>query len=248
MTDSQDVVPETLRELVNAERARPDPPAEVGQRVLHRLSATLGLPPGLGDGGPTAPGPSSAPTPAGTGLVGHTLAGAAQRWLLALLVGSAVGTATYGILPHVRAKREAPAARVAVPAAAPTAEVPPTAPAAVEARAAEPAAAPTRRTREPESSVRETRDHALAAERQLVETARTALARGSAESALVALHRHARAFPRGRLSEERESLLVQALVAQGRFALARQQAVRFAHKYPHSLFQPVVEESLRSIP
>jgi TolA-binding protein len=180
------------------------------------------------------------------------LAGAARHKLLTLLVGAAVGVATYGTVEHLRDKGEAPAPPVVIPAPPPPPATEPS-PAATANVAVEPAAAqrPTAapgRARAPGPSLGETRDLGLAAERKLIETARTALARGRIDGALAALHRHVRSFPRGQLAEERESLFVQALVAKGHFALARQRALRFEKQYPRSLFQPVVEESLRSIP
>ena len=58
MIDPPDLAQETLREFLDAEKACPDPPPEVGQRVFTRLSASLGLPPGAGDVMPTSPGPT----------------------------------------------------------------------------------------------------------------------------------------------------------------------------------------------
>jgi TolA-binding protein len=95
---------------------------------------------------------------------------------------------------------------------------------------------------------RDARDDRLAAERRLLEIARTALGRGRTDGALATLHQHARLFPSGQLAEERESLLVQALVAKGDYAQARERATRFHRQHPHSLFAPVVEQALQSIP
>jgi outer membrane protein assembly factor BamD (BamD/ComL family) len=102
--------------------------------------------------------------------------------------------------------------------------------------------------RETEPNLGDARDRGLAAERKLVEMGRTALARGHTDLAIAALRRHTQAFPNGQLAEERDSLLVQALVAKGEFAQARQRAVRFHRQHPHSLFLPVVDQALRSIP
>lgn len=92
------------------------------------------------------------------------------------------------------------------------------------------------------------KDAGLAAERNLIEIARTALARGRIDGALATLHRHARRFAKGQLAEERDSLYVQALVAKGDFVQARDRATRFRLKHPSSLFQPAVDQALRSIP
>jgi hypothetical protein len=247
MTDSPDVVQETLREFLEAEKACPDPPPEVGQRVFSRLSTGLGFPPDMGDVVPTAPGPTGVPTLARTGLFRRTLASASRRGLATFLVGAAVGAATYGTVERVRHKPELaspPAAVVVAPPSLP----PPAAAAAVETEAARPSTSAPSRVREPDPGVADARDRGLAAERKLIEMARTALARGRTDLALAAIRRHARSFPTGQLAEERDSLLVQALVAKGEYAQAHERAARFHQQHPQSLFAPVVDQALRSIP
>jgi hypothetical protein len=107
-------------------------------------------------------------------------------------------------------------------------------------------AAAARAARVPEGAVDE-RDRDLAAERALIEQARTALARGRGDVALAALDRHARAYPRGALEEERESLRVEALAGDGRSDQARAAGARFHRRFPRSIFAPVVDEALRSL-
>jgi outer membrane protein assembly factor BamD (BamD/ComL family) len=68
------------------------------------------------------------------------------------------------------------------------------------------------------------------------------------DSALATLQRHARLFRDGELAEEREGLMVQALVGSHDYAQARERAERFHKRYPRSLFAPAVEQALRSIP
>jgi hypothetical protein len=89
-----------------------------------------------------------------------------------------------------------------------------------------------------------TSDTTLAAERSLLEIARTALARGDSASALDALGRHQAQFPKGQLSEEREALYVQALSMAGRSAEAKQRADRFRKTWPGSMLLPVVEAAV----
>jgi hypothetical protein len=91
-------------------------------------------------------------------------------------------------------------------------------------------------------------DEDLAKERQIVEKARSALARRDAESALAAVEEHARSFPRGQLTEMREALAVQALVYAGRGADARTRADEFHRRFPESLYRPVVDGAISSIP
>jgi outer membrane protein assembly factor BamD (BamD/ComL family) len=91
-------------------------------------------------------------------------------------------------------------------------------------------------------------DDGLASERSLLEIARSAIGRGQVEGALEALGRHARKFPNGLLVEEREGLTVQALVVARQFDEARARGARFKERYPRSLFSPLVEQALGSIP
>lgn len=88
----------------------------------------------------------------------------------------------------------------------------------------------------------------LSGERALLERARTALARRAPGAALNALNEHSRTYPRGRLAEEREALMIQALVAGGRYQAARRRAEHFARAYPGSLFRSSVNAVLSSIP
>jgi len=92
------------------------------------------------------------------------------------------------------------------------------------------------------------RDTDLAAERALLETARTALSRSNSRAALDALDRHLKAFPRGRLSEERESLWIQVLIQLESYDEARARAARFRQRFPRSVFLPAIEQTLRQAP
>ncbi len=91
-------------------------------------------------------------------------------------------------------------------------------------------------------------DRDLGAERHLIELAHAPLARGRADEALIALERHARRFPKGRLVEERESMRIATLVVLGRNDEAKRLAARFQARYPTSLFAPIVQQALQSIP
>jgi hypothetical protein len=90
----------------------------------------------------------------------------------------------------------------------------------------------------------EERDDGLAAERALLDVARTGVARGQSAAAL---DRHARRFPRGRLTEERDSLRVQCLVQLGRADDARREAAQFHRRHPNSLLGPAVDAAVRAI-
>lgn len=78
-------------------------------------------------------------------------------------------------------------------------------------------------------------------ERLLVERARAAVARSDGLSALEALEEHRRRYPDGQFAEERDALLVDALVLQGRADDARRKAREFLTRYPRSVFTRRVE-------
>jgi hypothetical protein len=254
MPDVSGPLPESLRELVDAEKSRPDPSPEVQQRTFARLSATLGLTGGVGDvPAPAAPsGTPATATPAGPSLARLVARGSRRGWVT-FLVGAAVGATTYGTVAHLQRKSVAhlvPSATLAPrePVPASTAPELGLAPAPVEP-APRPVPAPTHPQRVlGEQETERAKDRGLAAERKWIEMARTALARGRVDGALAALRRHARQYPGGQLAEERDSLLVQALVAKGDYAQARAQAARFGRQHPQSLFSPAIEQALRSIP
>jgi hypothetical protein len=247
MVDSPDLEQETLRAFIDAEKACPAPAADVEQRVFARLAASVGLP--LPDG------PSPDVTPAvgepslRTGLLRRSLGGISKRGVATFLVGAAVGAATYATVQHAR-NPPVPPVPVVIVAPPATAEPPSPPPLRVapEPAPSRPVQAAPNRAREAEPLLRDARDHGLGAERKLIEMARSALARGQTDRALSTLRAHARSHPHGQLAEERDSLMVQALVARGDFAQARERAARFQKQHPGSLFGPVVEQALRSIP
>jgi hypothetical protein len=257
-------LPADVEEFLRPERDDASPPPGIDREIFSRLRATLGLPGGSGgdggggDGGGAVGGESGPHVATGVGQLVHAHPLVAA--LATFLAGAGVGAGGHAILDRRVERRSAlaslkapmtsraaasaveqPPARAPLPAAEPT--ILPAAPGAGRLPAAEPKAA----GRDPESELRE-RDRKLGAERTLLEQARTALVRAKGETALRALERHAREFPRGELEEERESLLVQALVEVERYDEARDFATRFHRQFPRSIFGPMVEEALRSIP
>jgi TolA-binding protein len=120
-----------------------------------------------------------------------------------------------------------------------------------EARAEGPAEAPLPPASAPRGAASQEagavgRDAALAAERALLETARAALARGQRAAAFDALTKHAQAFPRGRLGEERDGLFIQALISAGRIDEAHARLARFRRSYPRSMLLQAFDASLRA--
>lgn len=78
-------------------------------------------------------------------------------------------------------------------------------------------------------------DGTIAREQQLLEMARSALGLQRLAEAERALAQHRRDFPAGRLAEERDSLVIQLLVAQGRLDAARAAAARFHAAHPNAI-------------
>jgi len=84
----------------------------------------------------------------------------------------------------------------------------------------------------------------LTRERELLDVARAALAHGKPQDAIQAAQEHARRWPRGYLAEEREVVLIQALVAAGRTVEAEQRATRFHRSFPRSMLAPAVDAAI----
>jgi hypothetical protein len=253
MSDAPDRLSPELEAFLAPERRRPDPPGDVQNEVFSRVGSTLGWFGGAGPG-QGGPGGSAGPDPS-SGAVGAVAKGALAKTVVTLVVGGVIGAGVHEGYDRVT-ERHAERARVAVvaPAAAPLPPPPPRPAPVVEAQP-EPAAPSVVRAENPrprpehaaKTETRE-RDRNLAAERALIEQARTALAREQGAAALAMLERHARDFPGAELAEERESLHVQALVSLERFEQARKVAAAFHRRFPRSIFGAVVDEALKSIP
>jgi hypothetical protein len=261
-----------VRRLIEADRRAPDPPAAVKRRVAARVDRSLGLGGAmlasmsrLGLSAPPIadPPPSSAPPPAvwsgwkaalGVSIAAviggaaalslanrapapasapraDRLAFAAERAETPALgsTGASIGTAG-AEQPFDRdiASKEFPAPRVAGSSAA---------------DAATTHAAPRRHRT---SSRASTSVDTLAAERTLLDGAHAAILRRDVTGALAALRDHAQSFPRGQLSEERESMKVQALAFAHDPAAARAAGESFRRRFPRSMFLPAVEQALEA--
>jgi hypothetical protein len=242
------------RRLIEAERARPDAPADAKAIAQAKLAALLGPAAGLGEGGRGGGGTGDGGSGAATGSIAKAIKGSSGLTAVkALAVFAAGGLVGGGVVAAVRSPVEHVVyVERAAPAASPIASTAPVPPAEIDvvravpssvapspARVAAPASTPA------SSSTGRSRDTDLAAERLVIERARSALARGDGQGALVPIAQHERDFARGQLVEEREALAVQALVIAGRVPEATARAARFRKAYPSSLLLPIVDQALR---
>ncbi len=244
--------------LLRAGGGSEEAPTGSNERVLRRLAGTLALSPlavasvAQGSLSPPAPLPASPPV---SGLLASSAAIGLKLKLLVtvLALGGAVGlgvwlqgpsrSAPQGLgQPHVTAGSllpKAPSASPLAPAEAPLDSAAPRAPGPTSAALG---SATSGAGVEPPSS------SSLAEERGLLDSARVALAAGNARAALQTLAAHEHRFPRGRLVEERESLIVQALAHTAGPAAARQRFAAFRRRFPKSIFLPALQAVVDSSP
>jgi hypothetical protein len=232
-------LPPELSRLLAAEKSRPDPPAAMQARVLARIgSDLLAAVPVTGPAGAGAP-PALPVSPALP----------APRFRLPVTVGLVAlgGLGGAGVHAWVQKSQRPVAPIAAPPTPAPPLVAPPATspdvPAAVDpAPTLDPRPAPRAPAR------RLPRDGELAAERALLEEARTALARGKPADALALLSRHERQFAKGRLVEERQALTILSLAADHQLDAARSGAARFKRAFPRSMLQRAIDAALDAPP
>jgi len=234
-----------LEALLQSERLA-SPPADALDRVWTRLAVSVAS----GSPGGGHPGEGAAAAPPSRGWLG---AHARAAVIAAFVGGGAVGAALVTALRPLPAERivyvdrrvpetGAPAQRSLPRIAEPVTEAKDL-PSSSEEPKPEPVAPPAaRRTAAPSASA------SLAAERVVLDEARSALSEGDASRALALTETHAQRFAHPQLGEEREALAIQALVSGGRYYNARARAARFRATWPSSLFLPAVEASVASIP
>ncbi|HEX2574075.1 MAG TPA: hypothetical protein VH877_31300 [Polyangia bacterium] len=246
-------LPPDLEVLLECERRPPEPAPEVRSRVRARLAITLGVA-GLGGSAAAASAPASAPAAAAP-TTAPWLGSPALFKLGAGLVGALVlGTGTYLALrpgptavppPPVASSPGVPLAQPLPKEPAPVVPAPtplenhPTGQIAADAPTLSPGVSPHHHPATPTPE-------ALAAERALLDRARTALMQGDMGQTLKLTAHHAHLFPHGQLAEERDSLAIRALAQKGELDTARARALQFRARYPHSIFLPALETALDS--
>jgi len=235
-------LPEDVQQAIEVERQREDPPAERLEHVLARVRVTLGLP--GGPGGPTGGDPPTGGTTLGSGLKVVAIVAS-----LAVVSGGVVtyllfrGPVRHGEVAKVRAEPKR------LPATASDSHVPgtvsppawPSAPASLPAAASVPGTPVRARKR---AVSRTSSASTLAAEREILDRARAALGRKQPAQALGSLAEHRRRFPDGHLAEERDALLILAMVGLDRRREARAAEREFRRRHPRSLLLPAVEAAL----
>ncbi len=226
----------------------PEPDAQVKERVYGALLASLEGAAAVGAAGAAAALSKATSLPSVAPAAVPLVAGIASSKALLIggaiwLIGGATGAALYGAFHRqdvrvVYVDRPVLSSAAAFPEkAAPLVGPVPSARAAIHAGGVRSnLAAPANSTKSAVST--------LARERALLDAARADAARGEPALVLEQTEQHARQFPQGRLSEEREALAVRALLALGRTDEARARAEAFRAAYPHSFLMPVIDSAL----
>lgn len=245
------------RRLLAVLRSQRPVPRDVRARVRARLETAIPemrRGPAGGDGG----GGTTGGAARGLGAFGAPTIG-----ITAFILGGVTGAALFAAMSRAAPPRvvyvDRPVAPIAAAALNPPAVTstltPPVVP--TESRPAAPAqtsiarmapvtsAAPARAAGRPLSAHRPS---GLTEERMLLDEARAGLIQGEADRALERLALHRSRFAEGQLNEERDAMLVEALVLAGRFDEARQHAGAFEAQSPSSLFLPTVESAIATIP
>lgn len=257
MSDAQDrELEDEARALLRPAREPQEASAEVRARMLRRLSLALPIGgPGGSSGGPGAPGGAGSAAPKGLSM-------RVPAWslLASFVAGGVIAIAVTRPAPSMSANHDIVTDVSAVKPIASIASISPPAPtisasaiSAVPVTSAAPAATPTSVARSISStssiaSARVGNDGTLEAERALLDVARTALNRSDGSNALRATEEHARKFPRGILSEEREAMSIQALRLLHRDDEAQAQLERFRGRFPSSLIRPALEATEAGAP
>lgn len=238
-----------LRALLETERAHRAPPAAGKARVAARLDAMLAGPGGPAGGSDPGATPAGSPAPpSGLPVAAVAPVPSVARALAIFVAGALTGGALVLALrePRVTVVERVPPAPPLESAPSQSVSAPRATRAPGSATEPSASAAPAPPVESAGTAAR--RSDSLAAERALLDPARTALGRGDGASALEAVHEHEARFAAGKLAEEREAIAVQALVVLHRSDEARARAARFAQRYPGSVLAPSVAAALESAP
>jgi hypothetical protein len=214
MDDRLEPLPELARRLLDAERALPEPPSEVRDRMAARMSPLF-----VGTAVAAGLAAAEAASLASDGATLATASGGIAKTTAAVLLQSklAVAALAFGFGAGAGATMHAVVTAPETPKAAITASavreqpprsaaplpllpVEPRASASVSASASSAPSASAVAPAAPSGS------SGLKRERSLIDTARMAILRGDKAAALRALDSHAREFPNGQHASERDAL------------------------------------------
>lgn len=245
MNEGLDALPDDVRAILRAERARTEVPDEARRRLADRLAGSV---PGFEP--PHAPEPTGTP-PSGAGAFTAPLTTKALLVLLALAAGGAAALKGGEDRSSVeaRAKATAAAAQESASHAKPVVVEEP-----VVARA-EPEPGPAADVTAPKVAPLAlqvppslTKAASLREERRLLDLARDAIVRGEPGEALGPTATHAARFPHGVLAEERDALRIRALARLGRLGEARDLLAHLRTTHPHSFLIEGASDDVRTIP
>lgn len=235
-----------LQALLRSERQREPVAPDVSARIKSHVATSVGAPsvppPAPPSGGVDATGAfglsTKLPIVVAAFVLGG-LSGAALTWTLM----PRQSVVTQGADPVAKAEPAPTPATLTPPIAGAPGLDPPVA-AAEPVKESDPTHVPDAGAQVPVHDP----DRDLAAERNLMEQARSSLAHSRWNDALLSLDKHRSRFSRGKLAEERDSMRVPTLVMLGRYDDARAAAQRFHARYPTSIFASGVDQAVRSIP
>jgi hypothetical protein len=270
MTDPVEALPEDIARLLEREKSAYPVDPKARRALLSRVEMAIAL-----GGGGLAGGGSSAPAVSGGsgGVVASVVKKGVAAKMVAVAVAAFVGGGITGGAVVDRLKRARALAAIEAahqgspnlppppPTVVPASPLPePRASALVPAEPGVPLSS-TRgsdTTRQGSSSDTSRQTSAangassargdLVREREILDAARAALARGQAQDAITTLQEHARRWPNGELAAEREVVWIQSLVAAGRLPEAKARAARFHQTFPKSIFAPAIDAALGSAP
>jgi len=238
-------LPDDIARLLAREKGAYPVDPDAQRAVLSRVERAIALWGGLGGGGgPAAPPGSPGPGSVAAGVAKKSVVGKMIAVALVAFVGGGVTGGAF-VKTTTRLPAITPVAAIAPAASSPaSAQAPePLAPVAASPNA-EPSSPPARASTAPKTTAAASTHGDLVREREVLDVARAAIAHGQPQDAIAAMQEHARRWPNGALAEEREVVLIQALVAAGRGPEARARAARFYRTFPRSLLAPAVDAAI----
>jgi hypothetical protein len=246
MTDDDFGASSKVAAMLAAERPIPAVDDALKRRIRERVAQSIAL--GGGPGGDANGGGGSADVGSGDANLLTQILGIKGIVATAFVLGAMVGGVGVGAIMSRREPSAIPPTPSAVTSVARVESAAPTpAPVPKPAETAKPNPAPSvavARAASSAPSADSTHDRDLAAERALLSIARTAVGRRDPSAALSALRQHKQRFPKGRLSEERESLWIQALLLSGNATAAQERAKSFKADYPESMLGRGLDKAL----